>query len=347
MAAESKVEIQDELNGIKHLCSIIHAVCVAQPLEKLWFQEDFLDLNVIPSGDLEKLQQCIQGLSSEGLLKLHKKDGITCWRVVTRENAAKYRNLSAEEAMIYSHIDSSGKDGIWARTLRLRSNLHEAVCKTCLKSLENKRLIKQFKNPKQPRSKFYISTSLQHSDKESGTTLKTEDGEWDEVFIDHLHLWIRDYVHRNCWYEVTPEQDKLSSEETPSKEDAEAARAEALRHPSKITWLPLPPGYKEYPTIPEITKALHDSKVFNVEVPETDVFHLLELLTWDQLIEKAPNMDGRGYKTLGPVYTVGMDDPESTVAQSPCTRCPVFDFCDDSGPVNAKTCPYFKDWLGN
>ncbi|OBZ66785.1 hypothetical protein A0H81_13260 [Grifola frondosa] len=33
------------------------------------------------------------------------------------------------------------------------------------------------------------------------------------------------------------------------------------------------------------------------------------------------------------------------LSQTPCMRCPTFDFCSDKGPVNPKECTYYGDWL--
>lgn len=30
---------------------------------------------------------------------------------------------------------------------------------------------------------------------------------------------------------------------------------------------------------------------------------------------------------------------------TPCGRCPQFTFCEESGPVNAKSCEYYSKWL--
>lgn len=31
--------------------------------------------------------------------------------------------------------------------------------------------------------------------------------------------------------------------------------------------------------------------------------------------------------------------------QSPCGRCPRFEFCKEGGPVNPRECVYYGDWL--
>ncbi|EJF61847.1 hypothetical protein DICSQDRAFT_105558 [Dichomitus squalens LYAD-421 SS1] len=33
------------------------------------------------------------------------------------------------------------------------------------------------------------------------------------------------------------------------------------------------------------------------------------------------------------------------LAQTPCVRCPVFEFCKDGGPVNPRECEYYGNWL--
>ena len=243
--------------------------------------------------------------------------------------------------MVYSYIESSGQEGIWERQIRTRSNLHEAVIKRSLKSLESKRLIKQFKNAKQPRTKFYILFDLQPAESTSGGLFYT-DGELDLEYVHLVGLWARDYIHRKSWYEVRPK----ASKKLQSKEDVEAARTEAFEGPRKVgsKWLPFPPGYTGYPTVPQITKALNDSSVSTVKVIELEVGKLLDLLCWDGYIEKTTN---GAYKSIPSTHLRSEDDlGSSSLTESPCGRCPVFDFCDESGPVNARTCPYFQDWLG-
>jgi DNA-directed RNA polymerase III subunit RPC6 len=39
------------------------------------------------------------------------------------------------------------------------------------------------------------------------------------------------------------------------------------------------------------------------------------------------------------------DIGEGGITEVPCLRCPVFDFCEEGGPVNPTTCVYFDDWF--
>jgi len=37
--------------------------------------------------------------------------------------------------------------------------------------------------------------------------------------------------------------------------------------------------------------------------------------------------------------------PGNGFSESPCSRCPVFRLCEEGGPVDARSCGYFEDWL--
>lgn len=38
--------------------------------------------------------------------------------------------------------------------------------------------------------------------------------------------------------------------------------------------------------------------------------------------------------------------PGSAFAETPCSQCPVFDLCEEGGPINAADCGYFGGWFG-
>ena len=73
----------------KELCNALYASCATHSTEKEFTQQDILALNVIPNGDMKKLQDCLQQLAQDGLLKMMTKEGQLCWRVVKKEDAAR------------------------------------------------------------------------------------------------------------------------------------------------------------------------------------------------------------------------------------------------------------------
>ena len=75
----------------KELSKAMYACAVASghPSDKLWTQDDFLSLDVIPNKDMEKLLETVQLMLQQGLLKMLTKGTATVWRLVKREDAAK------------------------------------------------------------------------------------------------------------------------------------------------------------------------------------------------------------------------------------------------------------------
>lgn len=80
----------------------------------------------------------------------------------------------------------------------------------------------------------------------------------------------------------------------------------------------------------------------------TAIERLVDVLVMDEKLEKI----GEGYRTVKGVYEMsedkfvhGDDGTGTGLTEAPCGRCPVLDVCGDGGPVNARSCPYWQDWL--
>jgi DNA-directed RNA polymerase III, subunit C34 len=42
---------------------------------------------------------------------------------------------------------------------------------------------------------------------------------------------------------------------------------------------------------------------------------------------------------------VGAEPLSNALTEAPCGRCPVFDLCEEGGPVSPSNCVYFTKWL--
>jgi len=73
----------------QELYNALYTSCASQPEDKVFNQQDLLALDVIPKNDLNELLNCVNKLSQNKLFKTLIKDGIPCWKVVKREEAAK------------------------------------------------------------------------------------------------------------------------------------------------------------------------------------------------------------------------------------------------------------------
>ena len=260
----------------------------------------------------------------------------------------RYKQFSVEEALVYSYIESSGREGIWTRTVRARTNLHPTTFNRCIKTLESKGFIKSIQSAKHPNRKTYILAHLQPSDDITGGPFYT-DGKLDEEFVHQLALWSERYIlGRSWWYPTSQgvgEKREKSTLNVAQLEDLKAHEShgkEARRQRSKKP-VPMPSGYTGYPTIPEITKAVNESKLSGVVMKEIEMQQLMDILCWDGRIMKV--MNGKAYKAIR--LSGKEDDAEfvNGLTESPCGRCPVFDLCEEGGPVNARSCTYFQEWL--
>ena len=107
--------------------------------------------------------------------------------------------------------------------------------------------------------------------------------------------------------------------------------------------LPMPAGYRGFPTLSEVTRAINGSGLSGVTMKESEMGQLLDILCWDGRLERIKG--GKAYRATKQVD--GEDGVEfgNGLTEAPCGRCPVFEFCEEGGPVNARSCEYFQEWL--
>ncbi len=404
---------------------------------RLWNQRELLDLDIIPEQNLVLLMKAVQGLCQDFLFKA-MNDGRfgLCWRYRPVEDAQKYRTLNQDQSMVYELIDDAGADGIWARSLKHRLNMHESVLKQCIKHLEARGYIRDMKSVENIGKKMYIKATLRPSDRATGGPWYS-DGVLDEDFIESLQELVFDAIRNRSTYlsrvrgggikpapllspaaAATARQPKkgvvrgglpaaadakddtaLRGRKRSATEALAAADDAATHHPAHGTnggsyplhqhqhkhrrrqiLLPMPAGYTEYPTVRRIAELIEQSGVaMNTTLGEADIQQLVDLLVYDGLLEpvRLPGSHETGYRALNPSRleepAAGSsnggsgDDPlvaaaaggnrragpkgapaplNNGLTESPCGLCPVFDLCEDGGPVSPANCVYFNRWLG-
>lgn len=215
-----------------------------------------------------------------------------------------------------------------------------------MKSLENKNFIKSIQSAKFPKRKVYILAHLQPSEDITGGPFYT-DGVLDEEFVHQLGVWAERYVLVRSWYHPSVKGlEKKRRKLKPITDDSEARKAQEFREAARErsrNMLPMPPGYTGYPTVPEVTRAVNESGLSGVVMKEVEMQQLMETLCWDGRLMKV--MDGQGFKSVRGANSSEADINENSLTESPCGNCPVFDLCEEGGPVNARSCTYFQEWL--
>ncbi|KAK0632622.1 RNA polymerase Rpc34 [Immersiella caudata] len=140
--------------------------------------------------------------------------------------------------------------------------------------------------------------------------------------------------------------------------------AASSRSKGKI-YYPLPAGYRQYPTVSEIAQLIHQTGITNnTTLSEADIQQLVDGLYYDGLIEPVKVNNRRGYRVTRPkkqdtvpfdkrqkdreagvIDRMGVETTGNGLTETPCGRCPVFDLCEEGGPVSPSNCVYFVQWL--
>ena len=268
---------------------------------------------------------------------------------------------------MYGLIDEAGDDGLWTKTIKLRSQLHDAIFRQTIKHLEAKSMISDMKSVEHPTRKMYIKSSIRPSERATGGPWYT-DGELDEEFIQIAFQVLHNYIEKKTFYHsssgamkkpkktkgmkaevknMTAEEAKAVRDRTlgPRVKEEEIENEKALRKRRFDSYLPMPAGYTAYPTLDELTSYVDSSGYINQILSASEVEHLLEIMCYDNKIEKVTHGPEVAYRALRASLKREDDRPQNFLAGAPCGRCPVFDLCEEGGPVGPSNCEYFNDWL--
>jgi DNA-directed RNA polymerase III subunit RPC6 len=284
--------------------------------------------------------------------------------------------------MVYSLIDEAGRDGIWIRRIKDRCGLHDSTTRAALKFLETKKYITDMKSVEHLNQKMYIKATMAPSEKATGGPWYT-DGELDDAFIDIieavLYRRIFELSYRKSAAKDTLRKakksigggERRSSVSKPTSEEARAARDAALNPKIKIEeessrpskrrkeathaerFLHYPADYREYPTLQELTLYVENSSYTTTVLSAEEISQLLDVLCYDKKIEKirVPGSDKEAYKAVDRsapyIETDPYKGPSNGLTGVPCGRCPVFDLCEEGGPVAPSNCEYFREWFQN
>jgi DNA-directed RNA polymerase III subunit RPC6 len=204
---------------------------------------------------------------------------------------------------------------------------------------------------------MYMLAELTPSEDVTGGAWFT-DGILDENFINVLAYFVEIFVSRKSWYEVS------TTDAHRHRNKRQKISGSAAKSDSEKQYLPYRAGYQGYPTVPQVTEEVNKSGVTPVEMIETNIRQLLEMLCYDNKLVALEN--GQFYKSvkkpneLRGVADLGLkqggdgnDTNEVTtenenrggMTEVPCGQCPVFKLCTPGGAVSPETCKYFDSWL--
>ncbi|KAJ8086367.1 34-kDa subunit of RNA polymerase III (C) [Marasmius tenuissimus] len=220
--------------------------------------------------DSKARQDALNFLLGVGLFKsLTDKKGSLVFRAVSKEELRQSKDLTGEEDIVLGHIRASHNEGIWTKHLKAKTNLHQTVLDRCLKTLQQKKLIKKVQSVQHPTRKIFMLEGLEPSIALTGGPWYT-DNELDTEFIETLI--------KACF--------KIVQEKSCPKRRSQSERA--LYPISKAS---------QYPTAEYVQKKLREARITPTELSVEHVEMLLNVLVLDGEIEKLPAFGGAIWDT--------------------------------------------------
>ncbi|PVH14836.1 uncharacterized protein CXQ87_005112 [Candidozyma duobushaemuli] len=226
----------------------------------MFTQEELLDL--MNETDLSKLLAVTQSLLNRKMLKLAKIGEDLRFQAISASETKKLTSMTDDEQMIYSYIEASGREGIWTKTLKAKTNMHQHIVMRCLKSLESQRYIKSIKSVKHPTRKIYMLYNLQPSIDVTGGPWFT-DSELDTEFIDSLLTVVWRFI---------------ASKTFPSAFQEPQANVNVF---SSV----YPANHTGFASLDAVMDFITSNKITNIDLALNDVRSLCEVLIMDDKIE--------------------------------------------------------------
>ncbi|KAG0222997.1 34-kDa subunit of RNA polymerase III (C) [Actinomortierella wolfii] len=270
-----------------------------------------------PEISLENIADTLNVLSHKKLISFFNVRGILVYKAVKKEEASKLGSLEGDEQLIYQHIKASGNEGIWTKHLKAKTNLHQNIIMRCLKTLEQKSLVKSIKSVKNPTRKLYMLMELTPSIEVTGGPWFT-DQELDVDFVEQLTNQCYKFILMKSF----------------------------PRDPSAI----FTAEHTSYPTAAAVRRYIVDKRISQVDLTVEDITMLLDVLVYDGKIERFLSAVDEDWEddegSTDWVYkAVRTKSAESAWQDCPCGVCPVADFCTENGPINPANCAYYTKWL--
>jgi DNA-directed RNA polymerase III subunit RPC6 len=248
------------MSGLSEIGGKLHQKMLEAPPSELFSQQQLQDL--INISKPAELLSVAQELINRKLIKISQVGDELRFQAVSAAEATKITSMTDDEAMVYSYIEASGREGIWTKTLKAKTNLHQHVVVRCLKALENQRYIKSIKSVKHPTRKIYMLYNLQPSIEVTGGPWFT-DSELDTEFIDSLLTVIWRFI---------------ASKTYPT----------ALQEPTanvNIVQASYPANHTGFVGLESIMQFITANKITNIDLGISDIKSLCDVLVYDDKLE--------------------------------------------------------------
>ncbi|KAK7186709.1 hypothetical protein DPSP01_001062 [Paraphaeosphaeria sporulosa] len=347
--AEDGAAVAPAAEDMGSRADMLYEECAKRPEGTTFFQRDLTGMHI--ARDLNELLNLVGDLSNRHLLKPLQFEGEPCWKLRPKDIAEKLRRLVPDERLLYQHIDNAHTEGVWSKALRAKTNLAQPTVTKYLKSLESKDLIQAVMSVKTPNRKMYLLKHLKPSEDVAGGPWQNE-GDFDSALIEVAAKVVANKVEHDTCIRVSAGWNNYTSSDRQAAIAHKKAQVKGV--PDIEDALPVQPYHPPtdsgasrlvhrsnpgYPTTITLAKYLNETGLLRGKtVRESDMEQLLEMLVLEGTLE---NVSASTYRTVIPPTNQKFNG----FVDAPCGNCPVFDLCSDEGPITARTCAYFAEWL--
>lgn len=234
-------------------------------------------LQLLKYENANELMENAQILLNKGLLKILESDSSSSgdskektilFAPITEQEAKKVSNMTSDESMVYSHVEAAGREGIWTKTIKAKTNLHQHIVLRCLKSLESQSYIKSVKSVKHPTRKIYMLYHLTPSIDVTGGPWFT-DSELDTDFIDSLLIVIWKFIAQKTFPKCFKKKGLI-----PNGLKQYSYSSQLLSNMGSLL-----------PTLNDVSEFITNSGITTIELTLSDVKSLCDVLEFDEKIE--------------------------------------------------------------
>lgn len=221
--------------------------------------------NAMPKLDVVEKMSIANSLIARGMLQVKRIQDELFYIAVDKSQQKVNSSMSADEKLVYDNIANAGNSGIWTKTLKMRTNIHQTNLTKCIKALEGKNLIKAVKSVKFPTRKIYILSELQPSVEHSGGPWYTDnelDTEFIGVLLQSIHKCLQDRSY-------------------PTQGSSNGDTSKALLYPvSHTPFLPT--------TVHDVLAYLKQSQIIQegTDLNTEHILTLLDVLLYDGVVER-------------------------------------------------------------
>lgn len=254
------MKTSQDLRGLTPLEKRIHTAALASEGSTLTGNQLETQFADVP---IEDQLLAINGLLKKNLFNAQKGPRGIQYAAVSKGEASILGTMDSNELIIYNHIKEAKNEGIWTKLIKARTNLHQTVMTRCLRLLEQKQLVKSVKSVKFPTRKIYMLYDLTPSIELSGGPWYT-DNELDTGFIHELSMACLRFIQARTW----PKDGKSSA-----------------LYPVSQT--------QNLPTAHSVYRYLRGARLTDTELEPEHVVALLDLLIYDNEVEKIPVLPTR------------------------------------------------------